>query len=529
MTERLTLTCAALLLALIGLLPVVAMVAGTLALDDGLNLKAYEVLLSSNGQLVSLMGRSLLLSLLTASLATAVGVPLGLLFGKTDLPFRGALSVVFTLPLLIPSYVFAIAWFTVLGRNGWLGGALPPDLSQLVSSAYFGLFGCTFVLTTVFMPIVMLLTITYLRTVNPRLEEAARLVSGWPNILSRITLPLIAPALMFAAILVFLLALGEIGVPSYLRYSVYAAETLTQFAAFYNFRAATVSATPLLFVTLIILSLQYGLHHRVLKLGKGTPSGKVVQIALGRWRLPLFVLVTAWALLTVALPLAVLVVQSSSPAIYAEALSRAGDSIFRSLLFAGIGASSLALLGFFCGYLIDRRTLPFWPGVEWLALLLFTLPGTVIGIGLISLWNTRATNVIYGSPAIIILGYLAQYAILPMRMTSASLEAIPRTLEHAARLAGASWLMTLRYIVVPLARRGLVAAWFIGYVFCLRDLAISIVVYPPGSDTLPVRIFTLMANGAPSLIAALCVILILVTLLPLGVAALWLRVGARPS
>ena len=86
-----------------------------------------------------------------------------------------------------------------------------------------------------------------------------------------------------------------------------------------------------------------------------------------------------------------------------------------------------------------------------------------------------------------------------------------------------------RHIVAPLAKRGLIAAWLISYVFCLRDLGISMIVYPPGSDTLPVRILTLMANGAPSLIAALCVILIVVTLLPLGVVSLWLRHGARQS
>ena len=86
--------------------------------------------------------------------------------------------------------------------------------------------------------------------------------------------------------------------------------------------------------------------------------------------------------------------------------------------------------------------------------------------------------------------------------------------------------MTLWHIVVPMAKRGLVAAWIGGYVFCLRDLGISMVVYPPGSDTLPVRILTLMANGAPSLIAALCVILIVATLLPLGLVVLWQgRVG----
>lgn len=527
MPERVTLAGAALLLALIGLSPVIAMVANTIYVDGGFSLKAYHTLLGADGQLATLMGRSLVLSLLTAGFATIVGVPLGILLGKSNLPFRGLLTALFAVPLLIPPYVFAVAWFGVLGKTGWLGEALPPAAAGFVSSTFFGLFGCVFVLYAAFVPVVMLLTITYLRAVNPRWEDAARLVSNWPRILLGITLPPIVPAILFAAILVFLLTLGEVGVPTFLRYPVYAAETLTQFAAFYDFRVATVSASPLLFVTLAILALQYRLHSKVLELGRGASGAPSVEIDLGKWRLPLFALVLGWALVTVALPLAVLIVQSSSPAVYLEAISRASGSIVRSLGFAAIGASLLTVLGFFCGYLIGYRSLAIWRGVDWLALLLFTLPGTVIGIGLISLWNTDLTNWVYATPAILILGYLAQYAILPMRITSASLEMIPRSLEQAARLSGAGWFMTLRHIVVPLASRGLIAAWLIGYVFCLRDLGISMIVYPPGSDTLPVRIFTLMANGAPSLIAALCIILVAITVVPLGVAGLWLKVGAR--
>jgi iron(III) transport system permease protein len=303
---------------------------------------------------------------------------------------------------------------------------------------------------------------------------------------------------------------------------VYPVETLTQFAAFYNFSAATAAVIPLLVVTLVVLALEYPmLHNRVSELRTVTFGRTRTQIKLGRWRLPLLGIVSVWGLVTVALPVAVLIAQSSSLSAYADAFARASDSILRSLVFAVVGASLLTLLGFFCGYLIRDRTLPVWRSVDALTLFLFTLPGTVVGIGLISLWNTPMSNFIYGTPAIIILGYLAQYAVLPTRMTSTILDRIPRSLEQAARLCGTSWFITLRYIVVPLARRGLIAVWIIGYVFCLRDLGVSMVVYPPGSDTLPVRILTLMANGTPSLIAALCVLLILVTLLPIGAVALW--------
>jgi iron(III) transport system permease protein len=89
-------------------------------------------------------------------------------------------------------------------------------------------------------------------------------------------------------------------------------------------------------------------------------------------------------------------------------------------------------------------------------------------------------------------------------------------MEEAAQIVGAGWFRRLAFIVAPLAGRGLVAAWLVGYIFCLRDTGITMIVYPPGQDTLPVRIFTLMANSPPGFIAALCVMMIAATLLPLA-------------
>lgn len=111
------------------------------------------------------MGRSLLLASLTTAAALAFGLLMGLLLGKTDLPFRNVFAVVMTFPFLLPPYVLAVSWAGVPGADGWL----------------FGLGGCVFVLSSAFMPIVMLLTMAALAGVNPRMEEAARLSAGWPR------------------------------------------------------------------------------------------------------------------------------------------------------------------------------------------------------------------------------------------------------------------------------------------------------------------------------------------------------------
>src|SRR6516225_4146455 len=183
------------------------MVVTTFVADGGFSLKAYHAFFASGKQPLLLMGHSVVLSLSVTFFATVAGVPLGVLLGKSDLPFRHGFAVLFTLPLLIPPYVVAVAWFSALA-------------SEHLTSALFGLYGSIGVLATAFMPVVMLLTIAYLGAVNPRLENAGRLLAGWPFVLWRITLPLIAPAILFAAVLVFILTLGEVGVPTFLRYPV---------------------------------------------------------------------------------------------------------------------------------------------------------------------------------------------------------------------------------------------------------------------------------------------------------------------
>ncbi len=197
--------------------------------------------------------------------------------------------------------------------------------------------------------------------------------------------------------------------------------------------------------------------------------------------------------------------------------------ILPGILLSAMLVFLLTFLGFFTGYLIQTRGLRCWRSVDSLTLFLFALPGTVIGIGLISLWNRPWTNFIYSTPMIVILGYLAKYTALTSRISVTQLAQIPPSMEEAARIAGAGWFRRIALIVAPLARRGLMAGWLVGYIFSLRDVGITMLVYPAGQETLPVRISTLMANGSPQLIAALCMVMITATLLPAGV--MWLIPG----
>jgi iron(III) transport system permease protein len=514
-------------LGVIGLAPIIVMFARSLNVDGAFSFENYRHLLASE-QSWRLLGNSVALAIATALVSTFVGLPLGLLFAKTDLPFRRGFVLLFTLPLVIPPYITAVSWANLLGSHGLASSFLGEPTAQTASRLLFGLPGCILVLASTFMPAIMLATMAFVRTINPRLEEAARLSARPLRVWRGVTVPLIRPGVLLAATLVFLLALGEFGVPTFLRYHVFAVESFTQFTVSYNFGAATAFAVPLALLTFVVLGVEwFVLREKMQALRPAGEGGSTYIVPLGPHRIWVFALVSIVCALVVLAPLASSLIQAGSYQTYIRTLRVVSDSLLRSIFLAAVGATALMVLGFFVGYLIHTRALPIWRAVDGGTVLLFALPSTVIGMGLIALWNRPSTNLVYATPLIILLGYLAQYTALTGRVTVAGLALVPASMEEAAASAGAGWARRLRLIVLPLVKQALLSGWLIAYIFCLRDTGITMLVYPPGYDTLPVRIFTLMANGAPNLIAAACVLMIAATTLPLIGVALVMRTQRR--
>jgi iron(III) transport system permease protein len=114
-------------------------------------------------------------------------------------------------------------------------------------------------------------------------------------------------------------------------------------------------------------------------------------------------------------------------------------------------------------------------------------------------------------------GYVAQYAALGTRTILAGFAQTPADLEEAAEVAGAGWARRVSGILVPLLWPSILIGWAVAFLFCLRDVSLSLLLAPAGHDTLTARTMTLMANGSPELIAALCVMLMSLSVIPLGV------------
>ncbi len=511
-SRRITLLAAVAMLIIAGVLPLSVMLAASLA-----DLGNYTGTLG-NVRIWGLFRTSLLLAMLTTGFAGFAGVTLGILFAKTDLPLRTVLAVGLSLPLLFPPYILAVGWYEVLGRGGLLAQWAGSAAGEATSRWLFGSPGVVLVLATAFLPVVLLLTMTYLNAVNPALEQAARLSSGWPAVLKSITIPLAAPGILLSLVLVFLLTMGEFGAPAFLRVDVFPVASFTQFTAFYNFGVATAAALPLMVVALLGLTVeQRVLQGKTFQFGWGgqRDSGR---LPLGRARTPVCLLVTLTSLILVAVPLGALAWRGLGVAALREALDLAGASAIRSIAYSGVSATALSAMGFLLAYLIHRRSVACWRWVDAMTLFLFTLPGTVIGIGLIGLWNRPSTNWIYATPAILVTGYVAQYAALGTRTILAGFAQTPADMEEAAEVAGAGWARRVSEILVPLLWPSILVSWAVAFLFCLRDVSLSLLLAPAGHDTLTARTMTLMANGSAELVAGLCLLLMSLSLIPLSVA-----------
>jgi iron(III) transport system permease protein len=479
---------------------------------------------------LALLANTASLGLVVAALAGLAGTALAVLAAKTDLPWPRALGALLTFPLFLPPFVLALGWFTVLGREGLVTGVGGPEAGARASELYFGPAGAALVLAVAYTPIAFHLVRIGLAAVDPAAEEAARLHRGWRRALQLIDLPLVIPSIALAMLVTFILVVGELGVPAFLRYPVFSAEVFAQFAAFLDIRSAVAMSLPLALLVLVGLAIERGaLRHRVQFLPRHRLEAAIAP--LGRWRPLVGAAAWGWVVATVLLPLAGLAVRAGALASYRVALQGAGASIVRSLWMSAVAATAILALALALAYLVERTRPRRRDGLDTALLLLFAAPGTVLGVGLILVWNRAGFGWLYGSTAIVVLGWIAHFTPLATRAVGIALRALPRGLEEAARLARASWGRTVVRVLVPAVSSALAGAWLLAFIFCLRDLDLAITIYPPGAETLPVRVYTLMANSPEPVVAALAVLTVGVTALVVAAGAGgWLavrRISAR--
>ncbi|MGY4707698.1 ABC transporter permease [Candidatus Bipolaricaulota sp. J31] len=482
---------------------------------------------------------TIVLGFWTVLLSTAIGVPLGWLVARTDLPGKRILELLCLLPYMLPPFIGAIAWTQLLApRVGYLN-----KLWMILTNTRESLFniysfpGMVWVMSMYTFPFIFITVRGALMRMNPSLEEVARISgAGKLRVVKDITLPLVLPSIMAGMILAFLYTISNFGVPALIgmRARIYVVTTkifwyVYQQATFAGIKLATALSALLILLAGIVLWLNRWVIAR--QHGAAIISGKSVRpsiVELGRWRLLLAFVAHSFVAFVVIAPLVAMLLTSFLKAwglpIRPENLTLHNyryvlfeydltkRSILNSLLLAVSAATATVLVGSILAYITEKTRIKGRQVLDFLSTLPHSIPGTVVAIAMIVAWSGHYGLNLYNTFWIILVAYFARYLIYSYRNISASIIQIHPSLEEAARISGASWLHSFRDVIVPLIKPGLIAGWLLVFMPALRELTVSILLYGPRTPTISVAVFELQDAGYYHIAAALSSFVVVILL-----------------
>lgn len=479
-------------------------------------------------------------SLLRTTVAGATGGTLGaLLLGgglawlvvRTDVPGRRWLDAAAVMPMFVSPLLGAFAWAVLASPHAGILNIGARSLGLPAVANAYSLGGIVFVFAMYYAPYAFIFLSASLRNMDPALEEASLVCgAGQVTTVLRVTAPMMLPALLSVALLILVLLLQLFSIPAVLGepgqvgfVSVRIWELLGFSPPHVN--QASALGVMLLAITMALVTLQYRLLGRrsfVTVAGKGF---RPRRIALGRLRPFWSALGFVYIAVAVGLPYAALALVALRRNLFFRDLGTMLDArmfsggafrdAFRdpvtihamlNTLACGLGTVAIGgTLYFAVAYAVHRTRLPGRRVLDYLAMLPVSIPGIIIGLGYLWTWITLPVG-LYGTLGIIVLAYISQFAPQGVRAISASLVQIHPELEECSRVCGAGLPVTLRRVVLPLARHGVLAGLVLLFVLSVRELATALFLYTTNSAVLSVVMFDLWVRSSTGLVAALALI-----------------------
>jgi iron(III) transport system permease protein len=481
---------------------------------------------------------TLIIGLGATAIACAVGVPLAWLFARTNLPGKGFLEKLATVPIFIPPFVGAVAWILLAAPRV---GAFNYPFRTLIGAEPFNVYtlaGIAWVIGIYLAPYVMMIVAAALRSMDPSLEEAAQ-VSGLSRFrtATTVTLPLVAPAILSGAVLAFIITIGLFGTPVVLGFGrqLYFITSRIYLASQEVPPAFGVMA--ILAVYLIMLSLVATLLQRWLLKGRSfiTVSGKGFRtrpVVLGHLRYLAAGFVWLYCFFTIIAPIIILIAAAFSTFTWSgrftmsnfEYLWTSEDvrvTLQNSLLISLIAATTATVIGIVISWTTQRTTIPHRQILEYLAVLPVSVPGIAFGVGVALLW-LRMPIAVYGTIWIIVVAFVGRFSGYAVRSISSSIVQVHPELEESARIAGYGWIRTFTRITLPLIRPSIVAAWMLLFSIFITELSMVILLYTADTRTFSVLSFEVWNVGNFSQVASLSLLQLVIGVTVLqAVQLLW--------
>ena len=460
-----------------------------------------------------LLKNSLLVSGFATLLAVAFGLAAALWATGLERRWRQILTAVSIIALALPPFLVTNCWLHFLGRTGVWRSWLPFDI--------FSLGGTVWILSLLTWPITFLLLSSAWQQLERAQLESDPCVTEWAFVRALLW-PLARPAIAQATVLTFVLALNNFAVPAILQVKVSTDEMWIVFNTSFDTAAALRMSWPLVLFPLLLL---FWLARRGIAWPRtegGVPA-RLFRRQLGPgWTSACGVFSVMVGLLSVGLPVFQLVSLKRTWTELPGALQAGWDAVAHSFWLAAASAALIVALSLALRYAVARRNertaFRIAGALLWLP---FLVPGVLLGIGLITVFNRPGIAFFYQSFGIVLLAFLIRYLAIGASAVRHSLESVDPDLTDAARLEGANSWQVLRHVHWPQAGSQIMAAWYIAFLLCLWDVESIVLVVPPGGETLSLRIFNLLHYGHNAQVNALCLMLLLMAVAPLLLWVCW--------
>jgi iron(III) transport system permease protein len=421
---------------------------------------------------------SALLASIVGVLSTLLGLVLALVVQRGGQRYAGLLKVMSILPIITPPFVIALALVVLFGRTGLITGWLDAAFGLPRSRWIYGLPGVTLAQLLSFSPIAFMILHGALAAVSPAMEEAAQtLRASRGRVFRTVTWPLLRPALANAFLLGFVESLADFANPIVLAGNYEVLSTKIFFAiagAQHDPGRAAVLASVLLGFTIVAFWLQQrwlGKLSYVTVSGKGD-GGIPAQLPRGLW-FSCFGIAAGWILFTVVC-YAVILIGGELAGRGPIFVGSAWDSFFTTIEVAAVSAPLTAVIGLLAAYVITRHRFVGRRSFEFLTMVSFAIPGTVIGVSYIVAFNVPPLE-LTGGMLILVLCFVFRNMPVGVRAGVAALAQIDKTLDEASATLRASTVRTLREVVVPLLRPAILATLVFSFTHAMT--AVSAVIF----------------------------------------------------
>jgi iron(III) transport system permease protein len=540
------------------LVPVSALFYNAFTEDTGFGPGAFSlenfVEAYSSWQILGLFRNSFVFALGTALTTFVLGGLVSWAVERTDAPGAALFHSLALLSFAIPGLLMAMAWIFVLSPNiGWA--------NKLVQGAFglreapvsiYSMGGMIWALSSHYFPLAYLALGPALRVLDVRMEEAG-LVSGGRNwqVLSKITLPLLRPAILSAMLLLFVLGMSSYEVPRLIgrpaRIDVFTTDIQSAIIQTPpEFGVASALALSLLAICIVAVYFYRRATRHAEAFATITGKGYMpTRIKLGLWRWPVAILVGAMFAFALGLPLLTLVWQSffrnlALPFMGSDApftLENYGfvlsypiflSAVKTSVLLAAMAATIIAGLTLVMAWVALRSLPRFGWILDAVAFTPIAIPGVIVGAGILVAYLMLPIPV-YNTIWILLIAYVTLYLPYGMRFASSGISQIHRELEEVAEVAGARLGQVFLRVLLPLLLPVLLAGWIYVFVLSVRELGASIFLVGPGTHVLGTITLTMWEEGGSyGAVSALGVIQIIpLIVIVAGLRWLELRVERR--